>query len=105
MHRSLAILFGLLWLLVASNLLVNPEVWPHGPMARLMAAAPPIVPVVMLLWSKGWAAAITWVLTALVVVGWVAAARQPTSLTRRVLARAGIVVYWLLLWFGLGVSA
>jgi len=98
-------LFVILWLCVALALLINPEVWPHGPVARAMAAAPPIVPLVFLAWGKAGPAIFTLALTALVVAAWVTAARHSASVGWRVLARIAIVAYWLLLWFGLALSA
>src|SRR6185503_6370149 len=105
-NRGLVKWFVIAWAVVAFALCIldRREVWPHGPLAITMCAAPPIVPVVLLAWGKVEPFIATLVLTASVIAASVVAYRHP-SVGSRFVARSAIVVYWLLLWFGLGLSA
>jgi hypothetical protein len=105
-NRGLVKWFVIGWCLVAFHLCIldRREVWPDGPLAITMCAAPPIVTVVMLAWGKVGPFIFTLLLTASVVAAWVVACRRPSVGSRRV-ARSAIVVYWLLHSFFLGVSA
>jgi len=104
-NRSLLKLFIILWFCVAFHLLVlSREVRGHELSMQLMAAAPPIIPVVMLLYGKAGAAAFSLALSLVVGLSWVLAVRRPRITARRLQARGVIVVYWVLLWFALGMS-
>ncbi len=106
-HRSLLRLFIIGWACVALQLhgCLHHEVWPHGPLPRLMAAVPPIVPVVFIVWGKVGPASIA-VLGTLITVGlWLVAVRKPAQAFYRIAARFAIILYWLLLWFPMALSS
>ena len=107
MNHSLLKLFAILWAVAVLHLhgLMHSEVWPHGVLARILAAAPPIAPVVQLALGNGEAAALTWSATLMASLLWSIAARRPGSKVTRAAARIGIVAYWLLLWFPMALSA
>jgi hypothetical protein len=104
-HVSLGKLFVVLWLGVSVLLLLSPEVRPREFGQYLMVLAPPAVPLVQLAWGRLGVAAMLAALTAGVVGSWVLASRHPSSMLWRITARVVITAYWLLLWFGLALSA
>jgi hypothetical protein len=106
-HRSLLKLYLVFWLCVVLHLhgVMHREVWPWGPMARIMAAVPPILPVVFIAWGKVGAAFYTSLVTLVAGVLWFLAVRKPQDGSWRVFARLAIVIYWLVLWFPLALGA
>ena len=104
-NRKLFNLAVLEWLAVAAFLLlVDRRAWAHGLPIVSVCAMPPVAPIVLSFWHKGAAAGYAWLVTALAATGWVCAARQPQDEFMLFLARAGITIYWLVLWFILGVG-
>jgi hypothetical protein len=106
-HRSLLKLYLIFWLCVVLHLhgVMHREVWPWGPMARLIAAVPPITPIMAMIRGQSGPATITMLATAVVAGVWLLAVRKPTQAPLRVAARGAIVVYWLVLWFPIALGA
>jgi hypothetical protein len=103
-HVSLAVLFGVLWLLASFHLLVllRHEIWPAGWPAIVMSAVPPSVPIFALAWGKYGTAALFAVPALAVAIAWRAAARRPDARGWLVLARCAVVTYWLFYDFVMG---
>ena len=103
-HVSLAILFGVLWLLASFHLLVmlRHEIWPAGWPAVVMAAVPPSVPFFQLAWGKYGLAVLFGVPAVAVAIAWREAAARPDARGWLVLARCAVVMYWLLYDFVMG---
>jgi len=75
------------------------ELWPHGSLAIGIGLVPPVFPIVVTVWGQVVVAMYSWLVTALTVCGWVAAARQPADGFLLFLARAVMCLYWLSLSF------
>jgi hypothetical protein len=106
-HRSLLKLYVVFWLGVVLHLhgVMHGEVWPEGPMVRVAAAVPPIIPIVFVAWGKAGAAFCTILVTLGAGALWFLAVRKPREDSWRVLARVAIVIYWVVLWFPLALGA
>ena len=106
-HRGLLTQFIFLWFCVTVHLhvVMHDELWPHGPVARIMAAVPPIAPFVLIVGGKVAPAAITGAATLVTAALWVVAVRHPQVTIIRVPARFAVLAYWLLLWFPMALSA
>jgi hypothetical protein len=106
-HRSLLKLYLIFWACVVLHLhgVMHREVWPHGPVPRLMCAVPPISPIVWVTWGRGQEAALSILFTLIAAALWVVAVRHPPEPFLRVMARVAIVLYWLVLWFPMALGA
>jgi hypothetical protein len=105
-NRSLLKMFIIFWLCAAFHLsvIMHREIVQESPSFRLMGLAPPAIPIVMVMYGKHGAAALTILLTMLVATLWVVAVRRPNLDYFRLLTRGAIILYWLVLWFGVAMS-
>jgi len=102
-HRSLAKLFFILWVVVGCVLLSSPLTPREFAPRFMLFVSLPVLPVTSSAASGEFAAAALFLaLPALVACCWVVAARRSATVAPRVVARAAIASYWFVLLCGLG---
>lgn len=96
-QAPLGMLFGALWLVTTSLLLVRMSrpVWPFSTAAYVVVTIPMTAPVIVALWGRWMFACLSAGLLMAVAVPWWMAWRDPDARTWRHAAAAATIAYWL----------